>query len=319
MRSKSQHYDRELFSPNGTLGMSSFLSSFKEPKYYFGNYQYGPVTQFSKVLAAIQSGQISSPTPMLSTISQNAFTINERIWAGYVMNTITFGNLRLQAGVRIESTDNAVHANTLLLSSGNLSQVLPGVQKNSYINAFPSVQAQYRFGSNTILRAAYGMGIARPNFGDIAPYFVDDPTSNPEFSKGNPHLKPTHAQNFDLLAEHYLKQVGMIQAGFFYKYLTNPIYSVTLPFQTATQSTLTNGPSAHIAGFEAAWQQRLTFLPGLLNGIGVRANYSYTSSQATFPTPSASAPTIRLCYAQLQIIGTLTPHTTREDSLRVWA
>ncbi len=32
-----------------------------------------------------------------------------------------------------------------------------------------------------------------------------------------------------------------------------------------------------------AWQQRLSFLPGLLNGTGVRANYSYTTSQASFP------------------------------------
>ncbi len=78
------------------------------------------------------------------------------------------------------------------------------------------MQAQYRFGSDTILRAAYGMGIARPNFGDIAPFFIDDPTSNPEFSKGNPALKPTHAQNFDVLVERYLKPLGIIQAGFFY-------------------------------------------------------------------------------------------------------
>jgi len=32
-----------------------------------------------------------------------------------------------------------------------------------------------------------------------------------------------------------------------------------------------------------AWQQRLTFLPGLLNGSEIRANYSYTSSSASFP------------------------------------
>jgi outer membrane receptor protein involved in Fe transport len=44
-----------------------------------------------------------------------------------------------------------------------------------------------------------------------------------------------------------------------------------------------NGPSAHITGFEAAWEQRFSFLPGLMNGIGVAANYGYTSSQVNFP------------------------------------
>jgi hypothetical protein len=44
-----------------------------------------------------------------------------------------------------------------------------------------------------------------------------------------------------------------------------------------------------LAGFEAAWEQRLSRLPGLLNGFGVSANYSYTSSQVTFPSNFAPA------------------------------
>ena len=34
---------------------------------------------------------------------------------------------------------------------------------------------------------------------------------------------------------------------------------------------------------EIAWREQLTFLPGLLNGLGVSANYSYTYSQARVP------------------------------------
>ena len=220
----------------------------------------------------------------------NDFNVGERIWAGYVMNTISMGRLRLQTGLRIESTRDNVFANQVTLDANGdfVPPAVPLRTSNSYVDAFPSVQAQYRITSDTILRAAYGMGIARPNFGDIAPFFVDDPTSTPEFSKGNPNLKPTRAQNFDLLAEHYFKPLGLIQGGVFYKYLTGPIYSVTVPF-TAPSGTpssvaeLVNGPHAHITGFEAAWQQRLSFFPGLLNGMGVRANYSYTTSRASFP------------------------------------
>ena len=32
-----------------------------------------------------------------------------------------------------------------------------------------------------------------------------------------------------------------------------------------------------------SWQQHLAFLPGVLSGLGVRANYSYTTSTATVP------------------------------------
>jgi len=58
---------------------------------------------------------------------------------------------------------------------------------------FPSVQAQYRFGSDTISAWFTGMGIARAELWDIAHTSFDDPTSNPDFSQGNPNLKPTHA------------------------------------------------------------------------------------------------------------------------------
>jgi TonB-dependent receptor len=280
---KTQRYDRETFNLSG-FPMSQFLNSFQDNNYYFRQYAFGPVTDFQKILAAVQPG---GSTPNQAYNLQNAFDISERIWAGYAMNTISFGNLRLQAGVRIEATQDSLLANKLNFdpTSGDfIPPAVPQTAKNSYVDVFPSLQAQYRFGSDTILRAAYGMGIARPNFGDIAPFFVDDPTSNPEFSKGNPDLKPTHAQNFDVLLEHYLKPVGLIQGGFFYKTLTDPIYSVTQPLQSGQSvATLINGPSAHITGLEMAWQQRLSFLPGPLNGMGVRANYSYTTSRASFP------------------------------------
>jgi TonB-dependent receptor len=97
----------------------------------------------------------------------------------------------------------------------------------------------------------------------------------------------TTANDFDLLAEHFLNRLGVIQGGFFYKKLANPIYNTT---QTITDSTGTrqikqsvNGPSAYILGIELAYQQKLGFLPGMLNGLGVDGNYSYTTSQVSFP------------------------------------
>ncbi len=164
---------------------------------------------------------------------------------------------------------------------------VPGDQ--TYTDVLPSIQFQYLFGQNTILRAAYGMGIARPNFSDLPPKIVESDGPTPvksSVSIGNPNLKAEHAQNFDLLIEHYLKPVGVIQGGVFYKYLTDPIFSVQQrltsgPFAGFLQNGPVNGPTAHITGFEMAWQQRLSFLPGLLNGSGVRANYSYTTSQAS--------------------------------------
>jgi len=282
---KTSRFDRENFNSGNGLPMTQFLSNFRDNNYYFGNFTYGPVTDFRKILAAVQGGGTS---PNIPYNLRNSFDIGERIWAGYAMNTISFGRLRLQAGLRIESTEDSLRAVNLVVDPNDPTKfiVTPIATNKSYIDPFPSVQAQYRFGSDTILRAAYGMGIARPNFGDSAPYFAEDPNSFPRFRAGNPNLKPTHGQNFDLLLEHYLKSLGLIQGGFFYKALTDPIFSYLVPFNGAKENILVNGPSAHITGFEAAWQQRLSFLPSFLNGAGVRANYSYTTSRATFPAAS---------------------------------
>jgi TonB-dependent receptor len=118
-------------------------------------------------------------------------------------------------------------------------------------------------------------------------------TTGQEISYGNPDLKPTHANNYDLLYERYLKPLGVFQAGFFYKQISDPIFeSITtlITSQTAQQNSLLspyvgdylihpiNGTNAHLYGLEIAYQQHLTFLPGLLSGFGLSANYGYTKS-----------------------------------------
>lgn len=153
----------------------------------------------------------------------------------------------------------------------------------------PSVALQYQVEKNTNIRAVYGRGISRPNIGDLVPATAIDPnqTPYPTIATGNPALQPTKANNFDILVEHFFQPLGIVQAGYFYKQLTDPIYptATLIPFngRTYQQTQSINGPGAHIQGFEAQWEQRFSFLPGILSGFGINVNYSHTASQATFP------------------------------------
>ena len=159
------------------------------------------------------------------------------------MNTIAFGRARLQTGVRFETTQSHFTGYHVTFdSNGHYVATTPVPGKNLYTDVLPSVQFQYAFDSNTNLRAGYGMGIARPNFSDLPPFLVEN-DRNQSVTAGNPNLKPTRANNFDLLIERYLNPVGIIQIGGFYKALTDPIFSV--------QSPLTSGP---YAGFNGAVQ-----------------------------------------------------------------
>ena len=117
-------------------------------------------------------------------------------------------------------------------------------------------------------------------------------------AKAIPTLQPTKANNYDVLIEHYFQPLGILQAGYFYKQLSDPIFPTTTQTTDAQYPGIIfqlnqsiNGPSAHIQGIETQWEQRFSFLPGLLSGIGVSANYSYVTSQITFPF-GFNAPTV---------------------------
>ena len=207
------------------------------------------------------------------------------------MNTIDFSNrIRLVAGVRFENT------NLTTLSFDSVKMSLSDRATGSYLEVLPSVSLRYAFTPNTNLRLAYGRGLSRPDPQDIAQAVVFDTVSSPGNVKnlvtlGNPNLKAETADNFDVLVEHYLNPFGVISAGFFYKRLTDPIVAKTfvltdfspapgVPAGTFTVTQPVNAGSAWIAGFEIAYLQHLTFLPGKLGGLGISANYSYTGSQA---------------------------------------
>ena len=142
----------------------------------------------------------------------------------------------------------------------------------------------------TAIRAVYARGISRPNQYDLVPYFLDNGAGSvPRYSIGNPSELPTHANNYDVLVEQQLKPFGLIQVGYFYKQLNNPIVTTYTAYAPASSDPAGDGypdiaaqninaAGANVSGLEFAWDQRFTNLPGSLAGLGARANYAYTQS-----------------------------------------
>ncbi len=275
----------------------------KDPNFYFGQYTLPPLSDYNKILAFIAANPNAVVLDNDSTRARsdpNNYHTVERIYAGYVMNTITFGRARIQTGVRLETTQSRFTGYHVTFDANDVYvSTTPVSGDNLYVNVLPSVQFQYAFTPDTSLRAGYGRGIARPNFSDLPPYILETDSGNPpQVAVGNPALRPTLANNFDLLVERYLRPVGVIQAGVFYKDLKDPIFLVQSQitsgqFAGFTQFQPTNGTQAHIFGFEAAYQQLFTFLPGLASGLGVSANYSHTTSRAVVPQRSLDPALVR--------------------------
>jgi TonB-dependent receptor len=293
---------------NSTIDLNSALGTYTNPSYYdnffrIGSQSYGPTSNYNLITKSVlgNPGQFAPDVATDIRRSKGAFfDANERIYAGYLQNVISFGKLRLQTGVRFDAADTGFLANTIVTSdpadptvTPTNPRITPNRQNSGYINALPSVQAQYQLGKNTNLRGNYSQGIARPNIGDLVPTTIVDPNAQPSpgvVTQGNPNLKPTKANNYDILIEHFFQPLGILQAGYFYKQLSDPIYATasTIPAGQPNAGLRLlqsiNGPKAHIQGIEVSWEQRFSFLPGLLSGFGVSANYSYTQSGVTFPT-----------------------------------
>jgi TonB-dependent receptor len=283
-----------------------FASGFQDPHYYGGTYHMGEMTDHYKVDQFLGANPGLLPLDVAATRSSSDpanYNLIERISAGYIMNTFHFDRLSLQTGLRLEATHEyglgylvnpaAGPYGNGMDSNGSWIGTTSVANTEDYIDPLPSIQARYAFTSATALRAVYARGISRPNQYDLVPY-VSPTGNNPVVADiGDPSELPTHANNYDLLVEQELKPFGLIQAGLFYKQLTNPIVTANIPCTgnclAAVPGTPSgslaqedaNGSNAFVWGLEFGLQQKFTNLPGALRGLGLMANYSYNESGIT--------------------------------------
>lgn len=248
----------------------------------------------------LDNASLFKKTPSYVDFVPLNYNAKERIYANYVRWDQDFSEkFSMIAGLRMEMTDVDYQGN---FYNDNDDLATPVSNRNSYTNWLPSIAFKYNIQNDFIVRLAYSTALARANYFALAPS-VSIYTADNEIVAGNPNLKATFSQNFDIMAEKYLKSVGIISAGAFYKKLNNFIYtyrisnnyshtnfaqdfpSLTNPIPVGTTDwdfiQPRNGESVNVYGIEVAAQRQLDFLPGkFLQGFGVYVNYTYTKSKA---------------------------------------
>jgi TonB-dependent receptor len=274
---------RATLAKGSTAVLSNYATSVAQPdNYYFGRYPTSPVIDLGAI-AKLVNTNIPALTPTLS----RDFRDKENVTAGYLMYTGEFGKLGVLTGVRIEATD-VTYGNYLMTTPATGPSVTTFVNNGKkYTNVFPTLQLKYKFNDDLQLRATYSTGIARPGFNQAGGNAGLDFTGvRPVYSAGNPNLKPTTGNNFDLDLEYYLPHGGIIQVGVFDKEFKNYIFANVLTNQTNPIFGGVKGDfvtyvneDAYARGIELAYQQKLEFLPGLLGGLGVEANLTLVKSR----------------------------------------
>jgi outer membrane receptor protein involved in Fe transport len=189
----------------------------------------------------------------------------EKVGAGYGQLKYEVGRWHLTAGVRMEHTDHSYHLKFVTANARN-----DGSQR--YWDCLPDVHVKYALNKTTNVRLSYNKAINRPSFFEIVPYTI----INEDYTEhGNPDLKHTTADNFDLRMESFPHPSEQLMACAFFKKLKNPIeYGMISGFGQDTYYMPGNYGTAYNYGLE------LDFMK-YFNRFGVKANYTYTHSHIT--------------------------------------
>ena len=203
----------------------------------------------------------------------------------------------------------------------------------SYDNWLPSFNMKLEFPNDHLLRFAVSKTMTRPEVNQLNERIDvqtltgspisdgDGGTINPFLgfvgnATGNASLLPQTSWNFDVSWEWYFDRAGSVTVGAFYKDIDNFIsfapVQVEIPEEASDNAFLTDplvdpllrntevnsDESANVKGFEIAYQQFYDFLPGVLSGLGLQANYTYIDSKGVAneldpSIPSDDPPTAR--------------------------
>lgn len=172
----------------------------------------------------------------------------------------------------------------------------------SYTDVLPSVNLNFEIAPDQVVRLGLSRVMARANLNEMrASLGLNVGTFNDNGQQreiytgdaGNPALKPTRANAFDIAYEKYFGTKAYIGAAGFYKDLRTYVLRQSVPFDFTSYITpstkklpsnigsLTmplNGNGGSIKGLELSASLPLGMLWAPLDGFGVQANYSYTDS-----------------------------------------
>ncbi len=201
---------------------------------------------------------------------RNNYTGNQDVTAVYGMLDIPiFNRLRFIGGVRYETTEIEVISKDTTLNKGFISEN----------DLLPSINFVYSLSPDMNLRFAATQTLARPTFRELAPFSSKEFVNGVEL-QGNPDLKRTLIQNYDLRWEWFSRPGEIIAVSGFYKILKNPIERTFAVGTTESNriETYTNVDEATILGAEFEARLRLDYLWDELSNFSIGTNLSIVDS-----------------------------------------
>ena len=239
----------------------------------------------------------------------NSRGITETCKVGYVMGQGKIGKLSLLTGVRLENTEDSSWGWTRQRFPSTAAQQAADPVgsadrdyarnrrelKGDYTKSFPSAHLTYDVTRRLKARLSWSTSFGRPPMTSLMPS-ESISEANQTITVSNPSLLPQMTKNWDASVDYYLEPVGLFSIGWFQKSISKYIVSGVL--QGTVSSGVDNGfngeysgfkllsasnaGDADIKGWEFSYQQQLSFLPGILRGLSVSANYTAIDTNGNF-------------------------------------
>ena len=208
----------------------------------------------------------------LGTINNpGTFNAYETVKALYGMFTYEIGKLQFIGGVRYEETKQGYDQ---LFHSALLDKFKPGNdQKRDHKNKYflPSLNGRYAINDHNNIKVSYYKAINKPGFLEIVPYL--DNTG--EYAiKGNPELRNSMADNYDLRYEYFPNQQDQLLTGVFYKKITDAIEEGFTKDVHGSYALMPLNSNAYNYGLEVD-------VIKFFREYGIKANYTWTHSRTS--------------------------------------
>ncbi len=224
--------------------------------------------------------------------------------------------LRAVGGLRLEHTDIlsdilTYHDQGLAAGSSerrNIGEIQANPSTIRQLNVLPSVSVIYNLKKDVVnpsnLRLNFYSSLARPGFREISTVQLSDYELGRPV-QGNPDLKITTIQNFDLRFESYLRGGSNYSVSLFYKDFKNHIEFIQIPGAFSWQ----NVDKSYAYGLEVEGRYKLS------KRFELRGNVTFINSQTTITEPAKET---RSMYGQAPyIINGILSYTEEKWGLNI--
>lgn len=181
------------------------------------------------------------------------YNSSSNLLALYFSTDLSFNDWwKLSAGIRYE------HYDTFFTGVDIYGKKFDKVKFINEYEYYPQLNNVININDNLNLRLAYFKTTARPSFKESSTISIVDPIERFRFY-GNPELKSSIINNYDIRLEKYWERNQMLSVSYFIKEFRDPIEIGFFVESTPREIIARNGNNASVKGFEVEFRKDLIF------------------------------------------------------------